>query len=85
MGTLTRILPMCGTMARLAFFDLYIIRLAKKLAECGSSFEYLNFAIRNRDEWISKGREIFQEMKRTAAYMFAHRDTSSDCLEPHQL
>jgi hypothetical protein len=57
----------------IGFFDFYIIPLAKKLADCGvfgvSSFEYLNFAARNRDEWISNGREIVQEMKRAAASM----------------
>jgi hypothetical protein len=54
----------------IGFFDCYIIPLAKKLANCGvfgvSSFEYLNFATRNRDEWIAKGKDIVIEMRRTA-------------------
>jgi 3'5'-cyclic nucleotide phosphodiesterase len=51
----------------IGFFDFYIIPLAKKLADCGvfgvSSFEYLNFAIRNRDEWVAKGELLVQEMR----------------------
>ena len=46
----------------IGFFDFYIIPLAKKLADCGvfgvASEEYLNYAIQNRDEWISKGEEV---------------------------
>jgi hypothetical protein len=48
------------------FFDYYIIPLAKKLKDCGvfgvSSDEYLNYAIRNRQEWESRGGEIVTEM-----------------------
>lgn len=50
----------------IGFFDFYIIPLARKLADCGvfgvSSFEYLNFAIGNREEWASRGKEIVQQM-----------------------
>lgn len=39
----------------LGFFDFYIIPLAKKLKECGvfgvSSGEYLDYAMKNRNEW----------------------------------
>jgi type II secretory pathway pseudopilin PulG len=44
----------------IAFFDFYIIPLAKKLKECGvfgvSSDEYLTYARANRGEWERKGR-----------------------------
>jgi len=50
----------------IGFFDFYIIPLAKKLKECGvfgvSSDEYLNYAMKNREEWIVKGNEIVQQM-----------------------
>ena len=50
----------------LGFFDFYIIPLANKLKDCGvfgvSSDEYLNYAIRNRQEWESRGRELVDEM-----------------------
>jgi class 3 adenylate cyclase len=46
----------------LGFFDNYIIPLAKKLKECGvfgvSSDEYLNYALENRREWASKGKDV---------------------------
>jgi hypothetical protein len=31
-----------------------------------TSFEYLNFAVRNREEWENKGKEIVQKMKQAA-------------------
>ena len=44
------------------FYDNYIIPLAKKLKDCGvfgvSSDEYLNYAMKNRAEWESKGRQV---------------------------
>lgn len=50
----------------LAFFDHYIIPLAKKLKECKvfgvSSDECLNYALRNREEWEFRGQEIVQDM-----------------------
>lgn len=50
----------------IGFFDFYIIPLAKKLKDCGvfgvSSDEYLNYAMKNRDEWESRGLEVVQEM-----------------------
>ena len=50
----------------IGFFDYYVIPLAKKLKDCGvfgvSSDEYLNFAIKNRNEWEVKGQEIVAEM-----------------------
>jgi 3'5'-cyclic nucleotide phosphodiesterase len=51
----------------LDFYDYYIIPLAKKLKECGvfgvSSTEYLQYALSNRSEWQSRGKEIVAEMK----------------------
>ena len=48
------------------FFDFYIIPLAKKLKECGvfgvSSDEYLQYAVKNRNEWETKGQEVVESM-----------------------
>jgi hypothetical protein len=42
------------------------IPLAKKLKECGvfgvSSDEYLQYAIKNRNEWEMKGQEVVEQM-----------------------
>jgi 3'5'-cyclic nucleotide phosphodiesterase len=50
----------------LGFFDFYVIPLAKKLKDCGvfgvSSDEYLNYAMKNRQEWEEKGEEIVASM-----------------------
>lgn len=50
----------------IGFFDFYIIPLAKKLKECGvfgkSSDEYLNYALKNRQEWEERGQEVLAEM-----------------------
>jgi hypothetical protein len=50
----------------IGFFDFYVIPLAKKLKACGvfgvSSDEYLNYAIANRKEWESRGRERVEAM-----------------------
>jgi class 3 adenylate cyclase len=50
----------------IGFFDFYIIPLAKKLKDCGvfgvSSDEFLNYAMKNREEWESRGQEIVAEM-----------------------
>jgi transcription termination factor NusB len=57
----------------LDFYDYYIIPLAKKLKECGvfgvSSTEYLQYALSNRSEWQSRGKEIVAEMKERAKTM----------------
>ena len=51
---------------KLGLFDFYIIPLAKKLRECGvfgvSSDEYLNYAVKNREEWAQRGTEVVAEM-----------------------
>ena len=50
------------------FFDNYVIPLAKKLDECGvfgvSSDECLNYALENRNEWKTKGKEVVEEFSR---------------------
>ena len=50
----------------IGFFDFYIIPLAKKLNDCGvfgvSSDEYLAYAVKNREEWETRGREIVDSM-----------------------
>jgi hypothetical protein len=50
----------------MGFFDFYIIPLANKLKTCGvfgvSSDEYLNYAMNNRMEWESRGKERVEEM-----------------------
>lgn len=50
----------------IGFFDFYIIPLARKLKECGvfgvSSDEYLNYAEKNRQEWVVRGEEVVSEM-----------------------
>jgi hypothetical protein len=50
----------------IGFFDYYIIPLAKKLKDCGvfgiSSDEYLNYAMKNREEWELRGQEVVMEM-----------------------
>lgn len=50
----------------IGFFDFYIIPLTKKLKECGvfgvSSDEYLNYALKNREEWKARGHEVVANM-----------------------
>jgi hypothetical protein len=50
----------------IGFFDFYIIPLAKKLKDCGvfgvSCDEYLNYALKNREEWEVKGEEVVVAM-----------------------
>eukprot|EP00934_Nitzschia_sp_Nitz4_P003423 Nitzschia sp. Nitz4//scaffold22_size323478//228950//232528//NITZ4_000565-RA/size323478-snap-gene-0.561-mRNA-1//-1//CDS//3329543109//3413//frame0 len=59
----------------LGFFDFYIIPLAKKLSDCGvfgvSSDEYLNYAIKNREEWETKGQSIVEEMYKEVQEQFS--------------
>ena len=55
----------------IGFFDFYIIPLAKKLKDCGvfgvSSDEYLNYAMKNREEWEARGQEVVMEMVEAVA------------------
>lgn len=50
----------------LGFFDQYVIPLAKRLEDCQvfgvSSEEYLTYAVGNRNEWESKGRDMVCQM-----------------------
>jgi len=49
-------------MVKSAFFDFYIIPLAKKLKECGvfgmTSDEFLKYAVENRKRWEDEGHEV---------------------------
>ena len=51
----------------IGFFDFYIIPLARKLKDCGvfgvSSGEFLDYAMKNREEWANKGEAVTAEMK----------------------
>lgn len=51
----------------ISFFDNYIIPLAEKLKECGvfgvSCDEYLNYAVKNRQEWAVKGEQLVREFE----------------------
>jgi hypothetical protein len=53
----------------IGFFDFYIIPLAKKLDDCGvfgmSSDEYLNYAMKNRQEWETRVRRWWHRYSRS--------------------
>jgi hypothetical protein len=70
----------------IGFYDHYVIPLAKKLADCGvfgvSSSEYLDYAMKNRQEWVLRGEtvvaEMFERIQRHSAAAprpALHRDT----------
>jgi 3'5'-cyclic nucleotide phosphodiesterase len=71
----------------IAFFDFYIIPLAKKLKECGvfgvSSDEYLDYALANRKEWEIRGRGIVDQYVKTcvmASHLESmHRGSAPTC------
>lgn len=50
----------------LAFFDHFVIPLARRLQECGifgcASSQYLSFAIANRKQWEERGQEILDAL-----------------------
>jgi hypothetical protein len=50
----------------LRFFDNYVIPLARKLETCsvvgGSSDEFLQYAITNRNEWEVRGQDLVKSM-----------------------
>jgi 3'5'-cyclic nucleotide phosphodiesterase len=50
----------------LGFFDNCVIPLAKRLKDCGvfgvSCEEYLTYALKNREEWASRGVEVTRDM-----------------------
>jgi 3'5'-cyclic nucleotide phosphodiesterase len=56
----------------LGFFDQYVVPLTKKLRDCGvfgvSSDEYMNYAMKNREEWEMKGHEVIANMVEKLSY-----------------
>ena len=64
------------------FFDFYIIPLTKKLKECGvfgvSSGEYLNYALKNREEWEARGEEVVKEMVEDARLKYGVKGNIKD-------
>jgi len=62
----------------IGFYDFYIIPLAKKLKDCGvfgvSSHEYLNCAMKNRQEWEERGREVVAELMEETRAKFCLAD-----------
>ena len=69
----------------IGFFDYYIIPLAKKLKDCGvfgvSSDEYLNYAMKNREEWEVRGHEVVMEMVEAIAEQERQRMASLSSTE----
>jgi 3'5'-cyclic nucleotide phosphodiesterase len=65
----------------IGFFDFYVIPLARKLKDCGvfgvSSDEYLNYAIKNRAEWESRGEEAVTEMLENINSTSTHHGSTS--------
>jgi len=57
----------------IGFFDFYIIPLAKKLKDCGvfgvSSDEYLNYSMKNRQQWEARGQQKVEEYMETIKNM----------------
>jgi hypothetical protein len=67
------------------FYDNYIIPLAKKLKECGvfgvSSDEFLTYAMDNRTEWESKGKQIVADYIARLAQDLNYDSVSTDSSE----
>ena len=63
--------------AELAFFDDCVLPLARKLRDARifgvSSEEYYNYALRNREEWEDKGREVVHFMSEKMRTKFRSR------------
>jgi hypothetical protein len=61
------------------FFDQYIIPLAKKLRICGvfgvSCDEFLDYAIDNRSEWETKGKELVLKWEEEAKALWNKEET----------
>jgi 3'5'-cyclic nucleotide phosphodiesterase len=83
----------------IGFYDFYVIPLAKKLNDCGvfgvSSFECLDYAMKNRSEWERRGRAIVEDMKEEALKLMLNpeegdarlrlvSDHSSVCSSAHE-
>ncbi|KAL7558291.1 hypothetical protein ACA910_020376 [Epithemia clementina (nom. ined.)] len=66
----------------IGFFEFYIIPLANKLKDCGvfgvSSDEYLNYATRNKREWMARGHQIVEEFKEEALLAAASEEDEED-------
>ena len=64
------------------FFDFYIIPLTKKLKECGvfgvSSGEYLNYAMKNREEWEARGEQVVASMVEEARQKYGVKGNIKD-------
>ncbi|KAL7574161.1 hypothetical protein ACA910_014840 [Epithemia clementina (nom. ined.)] len=62
----------------IGFFEFYIIPLAKQLKDCGvfgvSSDEYLNYATRNKREWMARGQQLVEEFKEEALRIYGKRE-----------
>jgi hypothetical protein len=68
----------------IGFFDFYILPLAKELKDCGvfgvSSYEYLNYAEKNRREWQNRGQEIVADMMQSL-----NKDSLEPLIVPREL
>jgi hypothetical protein len=69
----------------IGFFDFYIIPLTKKLKECGvfgvSSGETLDYAMRNREEWVATGEEVVEELVREARRKYGTKEAQAPAQE----
>jgi 3'5'-cyclic nucleotide phosphodiesterase len=65
----------------MGFFDFYIIPLTEKLRDCGvfgvSSQEFMNYAVKNREEWEARGEEIVASMAEKMRKMTAYKESVS--------
>ena len=70
----------------IGFFDFYIIPLTRKLKECGvfgvSSDEYLNYALRNREEWELKGEAVVATLAEEARKKYGTKDAPVVRVQP---
>ena len=58
----------------IGFFEYYIIPLAHKLKDCGvfgvASNEYLDYAMKNKQEWLARGEDVVAEMTSMAKDLY---------------
>jgi hypothetical protein len=73
----------------LDFFDDHIIPLARKLKECGvfgvGGDEYLNYAIKNREEWELRGSDVVLSMAEKAESLYDDLSSSPSPLSHRYL
>ena len=63
----------------LAFYDNYVVPLAKRLEESGVyPNQYLKFALKNRSEWESTGAVVMETMKTVQADTIEEEDFADD-------